>query len=173
MANLAAQPESHGLDPHPYTSSQHNTILLSPYTSSFNTTSVHRSSAYGKDYITSHFAAHMAQRLYDIKGSRNTTDGRTPRRFPILRFKRSRFTDCISSGRDRTERRNKSLSLVLYLLQNTPYALSISVIFDYLHRTGLSFGRFGIGARNRLPRRSARFGRYKVTFRIHSFLSLN
>lgn len=131
--------ESHGVDPHPYTSPQHNTILLSPYTSSFRTTSVHRSSAYGKDYITSHFAAHMAQRLYDIKGSRNTTDGRTPRRFPILRFKRSRFTDCISSGRDRTERRNKSLSLVLYLLQNTPYALSISVIFDYLHRTGLSW----------------------------------
>ena len=100
------------------------------------------------------------------------TDGRTPRRFSLLLFKRSRFTDCISSGRDRTERRNKSLSLVFYLLQNTPYALSISVIFDfYIVRF---FGRFGIGARNRLLRRSARFGRYKVTFRmIHSFLSLN
>ena len=103
------------------------------------------------------------------------TGGRTPRRFPILRFKRSRFTDCISSsGRDRTERRNKSLSLVFYLLQNTPYALSISVIFDFLTSYGSFLGRFGIGARNRLLRRSARFGRYKVTFRmIHSFLSLN
>lgn len=85
-------------------------------------TSVHRSSAYGKDYITSHFAAHKAQRLYDIiKGSRNTTDGRTPRRFPILRFKRSRFiTDCISSGRDRTERAEQKSELGLLFASEYP-----------------------------------------------------
>jgi hypothetical protein len=53
----------------------HNTTSLS--LSSFRTTSVHRSSAYGKDYITSHFAAHKERRLYDIKGSRDTKDGRT------------------------------------------------------------------------------------------------
>ena len=53
----------------------HNTTSLS--LSSFRTTSVHRSSAYGKDYITSHFAAHKERRLYDTKGSCNTTDGRT------------------------------------------------------------------------------------------------
>ena len=53
----------------------HNTISLPP--SSSRTTSVHRSSAYGKDYITSHFAAHKERRLYDTKGSYNTTDGRT------------------------------------------------------------------------------------------------
>lgn len=69
--------ESHGLDPHPHPSSQHHiTIYLSSSSSSFRTT-VHWSSAYGKDYITSHFAAHKERRLYDNKGLRNTTDGRT------------------------------------------------------------------------------------------------
>ena len=125
--------------------------------------------------ITSHhISRHIRRSGCTILRVHNTTDGRTDRRhgaFPSCVPSVLAFTDCISSGRDRTERRNKSLSLVLYLLQNTPYALSISVIFDfYMVRF---FGRFGIGARNRLLRRSARFGRYKVTFRIHSFLSLN
>ena len=49
------------------------------------------------------------------------TDGRTPRRFPILRFKRSRFiTDCISSGRDRTERAEQKSELGLLFASEYP-----------------------------------------------------
>ena len=148
------------------------TISLSPYTSSLGHQFI---GVQPTGRITSHhISRHIRRSGCTILRVHATprTDGRAPRRFSLLLFKRFRFTDCISSGRDRTERRNKSLSLVFYLLQNTPYALSISVIFDfYIVRF---FGRFGIGARNRLLRRSARFGRYKVTFRmIHSFLSLN
>jgi hypothetical protein len=131
-----------------HTSPEHNTISLSPYTSSsFRTTSVHRSSAYGKDYITSHFAAHKAQRLYDIKGSRNTTDGRTDGRhgaFPSCVSSVLASTDCISSGRDRTERRNKSLSLASICFR-IPHMHFPSALYLIFQRTVL--GRFGIKAR--------------------------
>jgi len=143
----------------------HNTTSLS--LSSFRTTSVHRSSTYGKDYITSHFAAHKERRLYDIKGSRDTKDGRTDAMALFhLAFKRSRFTDCIPSDSDRRERRNKSLAycatfeLCLFFASNTPYALHQRyLILSY------GSGRFGI-ERGRLLRKSALW-RYKV--RLHSF----
>ena len=167
---------SHTESTHAQTTSQHNTTSYHYHHTHHHLGQHQSTGVQPTGRITSHHISRHKRRsgctILRVHATPRT-DGRTPRRFPILRFKRSRFTDCISSGRDRTERRNKSLSLVLYLLQNTPYALSISVIFDFLTSHGSFLGRFGIGARNRLLRRSARFGRYKVTFRIHSFLSLN
>ena len=73
--------------------------------------------------ITSHhISRHMRRSGCTILRVHATprTDGRAPRRFSLLLFKRFRFTNCISSGRDRTERAEQKSELGLLFASEYP-----------------------------------------------------
>lgn len=118
---------------------------------------VHRSSAFGKDYITSHFAAHTE--LATVRYNKNSHALRTDATAPYpLAFKRFiAFLHCISSYRDRRGSGGNKKSCLVFrtrgawfhnnLVSNTPYALLLN------QRYLLSTNRFR-GASFRFERKS-------------------